>query len=94
MFSINGELIRSTDENQIESEIVSWSTFRNEKGFDFVVFANAKNECYLFEAFYLNNLDKPFFISPSKVAALSFLYVLLDKLDLLPQYISQLLKLK
>ena len=35
--------------------------------------ANAKNECYLSEAFYLNNLDKPFFISPSKVAALSFL---------------------
>ena len=73
VYSINGELIRSSKENQIENEIIAWSTFRNEKGFDFVVFANDKNECYLFEAFYLNNLDKPFFISPSKVAALSFL---------------------
>lgn len=70
IYSINGELIRSCE---IENEIVAWSTFRNEKGFDFIVLANAKNECYLSEAFYLNNLDKPFFISPSKVAALSFL---------------------
>lgn len=70
VFSINGEIIR---EKQIESEIVSWSSFRNEKGFDFLICANAKNECYICEAFYLNNLDKPFFISPSKVAALSFL---------------------
>lgn len=75
VFSINGELIRSTTNQQIQISraIKSWSAFRDNKGFDYVIMTNDKNECFLTEAFYLNDLDHPFFAAQSNITAISFL---------------------
>ncbi|OHS96917.1 Beige/BEACH domain containing protein [Tritrichomonas foetus] len=71
VYSINGELVRTLE--NLEHGISKWSSFRNSKGFDYIIVSNTKDECFIYEAFYLNNLAKPFYVAPSPVATIAFL---------------------
>ena len=51
IYSINGDKIR---EAEIKTGIQTWSTYTNEKGFDFVVLVDESGDIFHFEAFYLD----------------------------------------
>ena len=78
LYTINGDLIKATDDiSNVSSNtysVTSWSSFSDSKGFDYIIFANEKNECYLAEAFYIEQISQPFYQSPNLISSLSYLY--------------------
>lgn len=69
VFGTNGYLIRKVE---IENSVKKMTTWRDEKGFDFVLFADSKNRVFAFEAFYCQ-IGNPIFESSSNVINLSYM---------------------
>ena len=69
LYSVNGDFLRSVD---LQSPITAWSAYKSTSGFDYVVMADADQNMYHFEAYYLN-VAQPFHKLTSKAIATSFL---------------------
>lgn len=69
LFSSNGVMIRKVS---IPYAVKKMSTFKDSKGFDFVLFANDQNEIFAFEAFYCD-VGNPLFQAKSNIVALSYM---------------------
>jgi hypothetical protein len=61
LFSVNGDPIRT---KQLPAAVVAWTTFASERGFDYVVLADANGSVFLFEAFFLNLGKRIDFVLP------------------------------
>ncbi|KAK8860227.1 hypothetical protein M9Y10_011892 [Tritrichomonas musculus] len=68
LFTINGDLIIS---RKIKSHVQAWKAFSTYHGFDYILMADSNNDCFFFEAFYLN-IEKPFYTSDKQVSALAY----------------------
>ena len=69
VLTVNGEIITKT---KIKSHITQWISFKNYKGFDYIIMSDSENKVYIFEAFYAK-IEDPIFESKSKIINIEFL---------------------
>ena len=68
LYTINGKEIRDV---RINFSITNWITYKDKKGFDFIIIYDEKGRIYCSEAFYLN-IEKPFFRCTGSIISLSY----------------------
>jgi hypothetical protein len=69
IFNINGDRIRDVE---IPVPVHAWTTYRDAKGFDYIVMADDHGEIYHFEAFYAN-IGESIFTVPYEIDTMKYL---------------------
>ena len=69
VYGTNGYLLRKVEIQNAVKKIIAW---RDEKGFDFVFFADSQNRIFAFEAFYCE-IGKPIFEASSNIIDLTYM---------------------
>ncbi|OHS93089.1 hypothetical protein TRFO_40620 [Tritrichomonas foetus] len=69
VLTVNGTMIVK---NRLKNKVLMWVSWKDNKGFDYVLMADVENKVYMFEAFYAK-IEKPIFESDEKIVKLEFL---------------------